>query len=48
MSGIGINLDVLDAELALAQAKTNYSQGLFDYNTDRAKLEKAMGVGESI
>jgi outer membrane protein TolC len=43
-NGISINLDVVDAELALTQAKTNYIQALYDYNTSRAQLDKAMGV----
>jgi outer membrane protein TolC len=43
-AGVGINLDVIDAELALAQAKTNYVQALYDYNTGKAQLDKAMGV----
>jgi len=43
-SGIGTNLDIIDAELALAQAKTNYIQGLYDYNTSKAELDKSMGI----
>lgn len=43
-AGVGTNLDVIDAQLALTQAKTNYIQALYDYNTSKAKLEKAMGV----
>lgn len=43
-AGVGTNLDVIDAELALATAKTNYIQALYDFNTSRAKLDKAMGV----
>lgn len=43
-AGIGTNLDVVDAELALAQTKTNYVQALYDYNTSKAQLDKAMGV----
>ncbi len=43
-AGVGTNLDVIDAQLALAQAKTNYIQALYDYNTSRAELDKAMGV----
>ena len=43
-AGVGTNLDVIDAELALAQAKTNYIQALYDYNTGKAKVEKAMGL----
>jgi outer membrane protein len=42
--GIGTNLDVMDAELALAQAKTNFVQALYDYNTSKAQLDKAMGM----
>ncbi len=43
-AGVGTNLDVIDAQLALATAKTNYIQALYDYNTGKAKLDKAMGV----
>ncbi|MEG6585092.1 TolC family protein [Dendrosporobacter sp. 1207_IL3150] len=43
-AGVGTNLDVIDAQLALTQAKTNYIQAMYDYNTSKAKLEKAMGV----
>jgi len=43
-NGIGINLDVIDAELALNTAKTNYTKALYDYNASRAKLDKAIGV----
>ena len=43
-AGVGTNLDVIDAQLALTQAKTNYIQAMYDYNTSRAKLDKAMGI----
>lgn len=43
-NGLGINLDVIDAELALNTAKTNYIRALYDYNVSRAKLDKAIGV----
>lgn len=43
-AGVGTNLDVIDAQVALTQAKTNYVQALYDFNTSKAKLEKAMGV----
>ncbi|MBP2645618.1 MAG: tolC 2 [Firmicutes bacterium] len=43
-AGVGTNLDVLDAVLALNQSKTNYIQALYDYNTSKTSLEKAMGV----
>jgi TolC family type I secretion outer membrane protein len=43
-AGVGTNLDVIDAQVALTQAKTNYIQALYDYNTSKANLDKAMGV----
>lgn len=43
-AGVGTNLDVIDAELALTQAKTNYIQALYDYNSGKAQLDQAMGV----
>lgn len=43
-AGVGTNLDVIDAQLALTQAKTNHIQALYDYNTSKAKLDKAMGI----
>lgn len=42
-AGAGTNLDVIDAQLAMTQAKTNYTQALYDYNTNKAKLDKATG-----
>lgn len=43
-AGVGTNLDVIDAQLALTQAKTNHTQALYDYNINMAKLEKSMGI----
>lgn len=43
-AGVATNLDVFDAQLALTQAKTNHVQALYDYNVNKAKLDKAMGV----
>lgn len=43
-AGVGTNLDVIDAQLALTQAKTNRIQSLYDYNVSVAKLNKAIGV----
>lgn len=42
--GLVTILDVQQAQTALAQAKTNYSQALYDYVAARAELDKAMGV----
>lgn len=43
-AGVGINLDVLDAQLSLNQAQVNHIQALYDYNVGIAKLEQVMGV----
>lgn len=44
MSGVGTNTDVLDAQVALTQAKTNYTQALYDYNTSKTALGTSIGV----
>lgn len=44
MSGVGTNTDVLDAQVALTKAKTNYTQALYDYNTSKTALETSIGV----
>ena len=43
-SGVGINLDVLDAQLALNKARTNHITALYNYNVGLATLENAMGI----
>jgi len=43
-AGVGTNLDVLDAQVALTTAKNNYLQAMYNYNNYRAKLDKSMGV----
>ncbi len=43
--GLATTLDISSAQAALSQAKTNYSQALYDYVMSLAELEKAMGVG---
>lgn len=42
-AGVGTNLDVMDAEVALQQAQTNYIQASYDLQISRARLEKAVG-----
>ena len=44
MNGVGTNADVLDAQVALTDAKTNYLQAMYDYNTCKTNLETAIGV----
>ena len=43
-AGVGTNLDVLDAQVALTTAKNNYLKAMYEYNNNRSKLDKAMGV----
>ena len=43
--GLATTLDVSSVQAALSQAKTNYSQALYDYVISLAELDKAMGVG---
>ena len=42
-AGVGTNTDVMDASVALTQAKTNYLQALYDYNTSKTDLKTAIG-----
>lgn len=42
-AGVGTNLDVIDAQLALTQARINRVQALYDFNVNKAKLDKAIG-----
>lgn len=41
--GLGTNTDLLDAEVALLQAKTNLTQALVDFGLAEASLERAIG-----
>lgn len=42
-NGVGINLDVLDAQVALAQVEQSLAQGLYDYIMAKAQLDRTMG-----
>lgn len=41
--GLTINSELLDAEVALLQSRTNYVQTIVDYELAKASLEKAVG-----
>ena len=43
-AGVGTNLDVMDASRKLTEARSNYLTALYNYNTAKANLDKAMGV----
>jgi outer membrane protein len=42
-NGLALNSDLLDAEVALLQAKTDYIQSLVNYELAQAQLNKAIG-----
>ncbi|MHB8842687.1 MAG: TolC family protein, partial [Candidatus Aquicultor sp.] len=42
-NGLALNSDLLDAEVALLQAKTNYIQSIVDYELAIAQLNKSIG-----
>jgi len=46
--GAGTQLDVLSAQTALTDARTNYAQALYDYNVAVAGLERTMGTSTRI
>lgn len=41
--GLTTSSDVIDAEVALLQSKTNYTNSLVDYELSKAKLKKSLG-----
>lgn len=43
-AGVGTNLDVLDAVLSLNTARLSNIQALYDYNTNKAQLNRAIGT----
>jgi outer membrane protein TolC len=43
-SGVGTNIEELDAQVSLTQAKTNYLQTLFDVEVAKAKINKVVGT----
>jgi outer membrane protein TolC len=42
-AGLALNSDLLDAETALLQARTNYTQSLVDFELAQARLAKSVG-----
>ena len=44
IEGVGTNMEVMDAQEKLLEAQTNYYTALYNYNTSKAQLDKAMGV----
>ena len=44
-AGVGLSLEVTDAQVAAAKSETDYVQALYDYQLAAARLAKAMGKG---
>lgn len=43
-NGISTQLELMDAQLALTQARTNYAQALYEYTVASADLDRAVGT----
>ena len=46
--GMSTQLDVLNAQLLYTNSKTDYQQGIYDYNVSQLKLMQAIGKLNSI
>ncbi|MDD2680065.1 MAG: TolC family protein [Candidatus Omnitrophica bacterium] len=44
-NGVGINLDVLDAQVSLANVEKNLAESTYDYIMAKARLDRTMGNG---
>ncbi len=44
-NGLVKNAELLDAELALTEARTGFIRSLHDYHVSRAELARQIGVG---
>lgn len=44
IEGVDTNLNVMNAQEKVVETRNNYYTALYNYNTSRAQLEKAMGV----
>ncbi len=42
-NGVGINLDVMDAQVSLANVQKNLAEGTYDYIMAKARLDRIMG-----
>ncbi len=42
-NGVGINLDVIDAQVSLANVQKNLAEGIYDYIMANARLDRLMG-----
>ena len=45
-NGVGIQLELLDAQVAMTRAQTNYAQAIYDYLVAKAEWDYAVGRAE--
>lgn len=43
VNGVGINLDIFDAQVALAQVEQSLEQGIYDYIMAKAEIDRTIG-----
>jgi outer membrane protein len=43
-SGVGTQLELMDTQVAMTRAQTNYAQAIYDYLVSRAEWENAVGM----
>jgi len=43
-SGVGTQLELLDAQVAMTRAQTNYAQAMYDYLVAKADWQYAVGL----
>lgn len=48
VEGVDTNLNVMNAQEKVVETRNNYYTALYNYNTSRAQLEKAMGIPVTI
>ncbi len=46
--GVGTQLEVLDSQVALTDARSNRVQALYDYNLANAQLVRAVGIDSKV
>ena len=44
LNGVISQLELMDAQLALTEARSNYKQAVYDWLIAKVRMEKAMGI----
>ena len=45
-SGVGTQLELMDAQVAMTRTQTNYAQAIYDYLVAKAEWQYAMGAAK--